>query len=210
MDKTTRDEGSDEPSSFLMSCSGQISSGNFGEYDGLYCQYGFSKGPDWVPVAGVDKGISQIARVNPLAANDGIVWNFPIDITFKSTNVYGWPRIAISIYGLDFFGRDVPRGYGSALIPLVAGQHEVEVACYRPMASSWLNEWGAWFFGNPPEYIYQEFVCQSEGRDVTRVKRTGTINLKINVTTRGMNALGYDIKDAKEFKAPVAPEVVVT
>ena len=36
------------------------------------------------------------------------------------------------------------------------------------------------------------------------------IKLKINVTTRGMNALGYDIKDAKEFKAPVAPEVVVT
>ena len=27
----------------------------------------------------------------------GVVWNFPIDVKFKSTNVFGWPRIAISV-----------------------------------------------------------------------------------------------------------------
>jgi len=161
-------------------------------------------GPDWTIIAGLDTGLSQIARRNPMASEDGIVWNFPIDVTFKSTNVYGWPRVAVSVYGLDFFGRDVVRGYGSALIPLIPGQHEVEVDCYVPMASSWLNEWGAWFFGNPPEFYDSKFVCQAEGRQVTRVKSTGSVRLVVNVSTRGMKDVGYDVEDGTEFKSIVA------
>lgn len=26
-----------------------------------------------------------------------IIWNFPIDAKFKSTNPFGWPRIAVSV-----------------------------------------------------------------------------------------------------------------
>ena len=102
----------------------------------------------------------------------GVVWNFPIDVKFKSTNVFGWPRIAISVrsqsllivlllycinlyliivynqrtmftlqvYGLDFLGRDVVYGYGSALLPLSSGQHVIDVDMYTPMASSMLNQ----------------------------------------------------------------------
>jgi B9 domain-containing protein 1 len=36
--------------------------------------------------------------------NDEVVWNFPIDITFKATNVHGWPRIAVTVYGADYLG----------------------------------------------------------------------------------------------------------
>ena len=49
------------------------------------------------------------------------VWNFPIDVAFKSTNVSGWPTIILSVYGFDFLGRDVIRGYGSLLLPTVPG-----------------------------------------------------------------------------------------
>ncbi len=195
-----------EPSSFQLSCCGQISGGNFGDIDDIYCKYSFSIGPDWSPIAGIDHGISQHARINHMTANDDIVWNFPIDVTFRSTNVFGWPRIAVGVYGLDFFGRDVPRGYGSALIPLTPGTHEIEVPCYRPMASSWLNEWGAWLFGNPIEFYDSKFVCQADGREVTRVRSTGVVKIKVTIATRGMKALGYDCVDNKEFKAPVAPK----
>lgn len=27
-----------------------------------------------------------------------LVWNFPIDVTFKATNAFGWPQIVLSIY----------------------------------------------------------------------------------------------------------------
>jgi B9 domain-containing protein 1 len=138
-----------------------------------------------------------------------LVWNFPIDISFKTTNVYGWPRVAVSVYGLDFMGRDVVRGYGSALMPLVAGQHELIVDCYVPMASSWLNEWGAWFFGNPPEFYDSKFVCQADGREVTRVKSTGKLRIKLNVSTKGMNAIGYNTEDDRGFKVPQAQPLPV-
>ena len=49
--------------------------------------------------------------------DQSVVWNFPIDVSFKSTNAHGWPRMSISVYGVDSLGRDVVRGYGSVLIP---------------------------------------------------------------------------------------------
>lgn len=27
-----------------------------------------------------------------------LVWNFPIDVTFKATNAFGWPQLILSIY----------------------------------------------------------------------------------------------------------------
>lgn len=44
----------------------------------------------------MDTGLTQIARLS--SSGDPVVtWNFPIDISFKSTNAYGWPRITISV-----------------------------------------------------------------------------------------------------------------
>ena len=49
-------------------------------------------------------------------------------VTLKSTNPYGWPRLVIAVYGLDAFGRDVVRGYGSILFPLIPGSHKIQVS----------------------------------------------------------------------------------
>lgn len=75
-----------------------------------------------------------------------VVWNFPLDIAFKATNAYGgyyyyiivywrisffllnlfnntgWPQMVVSVYGMDAFGRDVIRGYGSIRLPRTPGQ----------------------------------------------------------------------------------------
>ena len=140
-----------EDTAFYVSCTGQITSAQFGPNDGLYCRYVFSYGPDWTVMSGIDTGLSQTGRLNPLQIDDGVVWKFPIDITFKSTNVHGWPRIAISVYGVDFLGRDVVKGYTSALIPLSPGQHVTTSPCYTPLSSSIFNQWSTWICGNPPE-----------------------------------------------------------
>jgi B9 domain-containing protein 1 len=145
-------------------------------------------------------------------AEEQIVWNFPIDVSFNSTNVFGWPRIAISVYGIDFLGRDVIRGYGSALIPLSSGQHQIEIDMFNPLATSYLNDIASWLMGNPPEvgrnyvqrihtcvivmrsllfpqFFDSKFVCQSEGREVSRVKRSGKLLLSLNVATKGTTIL---------------------
>ena len=152
MERTEAGKGEmPDDTAFFVSCTGQITSAQFGPNDGLYCRYVFSYGPDWTVMSGIDSGLSQTGRLNPLHVDDGVVWNFPIDITFKSTNVHGWPRIAISIYGVDFLGRDVVKGYSSALVPLSPGQHIVTSPCYTPLSSSIFNQWSTWVFGNPPE-----------------------------------------------------------
>jgi len=36
------------------------------------------------------------------------VWNFPVDVTYKATNAFGWPQLILSIYGFD--GSTTGRG----------------------------------------------------------------------------------------------------
>lgn len=91
---------------------------------------------------------------------DSIVLNFPIDIAFKSTNPFGWPRLVISIYGLDAFGRDVVRGYGAVHLPTIAASNIVrEVPLFRPLSSSLLQQFIAWLTGSPPEVALAWSSC---------------------------------------------------
>ena len=57
----------------------------------------------------------------------------------------------LQVYGIDFWGRDVVRGYGSALVPLAAGNHVIDLPVYVPLSSSILSDWASWLWGNPPE-----------------------------------------------------------
>ena len=62
---------------------------------------------------------------------------------------------------------------------------------YTPLATSSYNQTVSWLLGNPPEFYEPKFVCQGEGREVTRVMSTGTVLIKLNVLTKGMESLGY-------------------
>lgn len=50
------------------------------------------------------------------------------------------PQLIMSIYGLDFFGHDVIRGYGVCHLPLVTGHHEKRYYSYRINRESDANE----------------------------------------------------------------------
>lgn len=183
-----------EHTAFFVSISGSCESGDFGVIENIYCRYSFHYGPDWTALSGnPETGLSQTSRAS--RHDEGVVWNFPIDISFKSTNIQGWPRIALSVYGIDFLGRDVVRGYGSLLVPLTSGQHIIDVDMFVPVAASMFNQFFSWLVGNPPEFFDTKFVCQGEGREVTRVQRSGTVRVKLNVTTKGMAAVGYSVRD---------------
>jgi B9 domain-containing protein 1 len=157
--------------------------------DYLYCRYFFTFGDDWEILGGLDNGLSQIACHNHLSVDGEVVWNFPVDISFKATNIHGWPRIAVGVYGIDFFGRDVIRGYGSALVPMQSGLHKVKVEMYKPIANSALNQLASWIMGNPPEFFDLRFVSQSEGREVSRVQHSGHVDLSFQVNVKGMLTL---------------------
>nr|XP_033770669.1 B9 domain-containing protein 1 isoform X1 [Geotrypetes seraphini] len=127
------------PTVFLLMVNGQIESANFPEFDELYCKYCFVYGQDWAPTAGLEEGISQITSKNP-GIQQTMVWNFPLDISFKSTNPYGWPQIVVSVYGPDVFGNDVVRGYGAVHVPFTPGRHRRTIPMFVPESSSKLQK----------------------------------------------------------------------
>ncbi|GAB1296199.1 B9 domain-containing protein 1 [Apodemus speciosus] len=186
------------PSVFLLMVTGQVESAQFPEYDDLYCKYCFVYGQDWAPTAGLEEGISQIASKSQ-DVRQALVWNFPIDVTFKSTNPYGWPQIVLSVYGPDVFGNDVVRGYGAVHVPFSPGRHKRTIPMFVPESTSTLQKFTRllklpcyWFMGRRPEYTDPKVVAQGEGREVTRVRSQGFVTLLFNVVTKDMKKLGYD------------------
>ena len=94
---------------FLLSVTGQVTSGYFPGSDSLYCKFCVVAGPDWAVTGGQEEGISQISK--SLSGNEKSIWNFPLDITFRSTSPYGWPQIVFSVYEIDAMGNETIAGY---------------------------------------------------------------------------------------------------
>jgi B9 domain-containing protein 1 len=147
-------------------------------------------------VHGLEHGISQICRLASGRADQTFVWNYPIDLSLKSTNAFGWPQLVISVYRINAMGKDVVCAYGSIHIPTTPGRHICYLRLYRPVSSSMCQRITSWLLGSPPEFFNAKFTAQSRGREVTRVASAGTIKLVFNVATRGMAAWGYQVADS--------------
>ncbi|XP_046563119.1 B9 domain-containing protein 1-like [Haliotis rubra] len=149
---------------FMVMASGQIETAEFPEFDDIYCRYCYTHGPDWLITTGMEEGITQITKKSR-DEKQIFVWNFPLDVTFKSTNPYGWPQLVIHAYGLDVFGTDVVRGYGTCHVPITPGRHKIRVPMFVPESSSPLQKLTSWFLGRRPEYVNPKVVAQGEGRE---------------------------------------------
>lgn len=185
-----------ESSSFHVLVVGQIESASFPSHiDNLYCRYIITHGEDWSIVHGTNSGLSQIACRQDYGEYDRIIWNFPIDIALKSTNAFGWPRIALSLYGLDFLGRDVVRGYGSTLIPLSSGRSTKTVQTYVPISGNICDRIANWISGTAPEFYDSTFTTQSDGRSMIKVRSEGEVQLTLDVKIKDMDTFGFKTKE---------------
>ena len=103
-----------------------------------------------------------------------LVWNFPLDITFRSTSPFGWPQLVVSVYGLDSLGNDVVRGYGAIHIPLTSTVHvpyvTLKIPVFVPESASIMQRIAGWILGRRPEFvdprvvtsgIYQQQICKT-------------------------------------------------
>lgn len=131
--------------------------------DDLYCKYSFNYGLDWSVIFGLEHGVSQIARRTPGRETQTFVWNYPLDVSFRSSNVYGWPQVVLTVYGINMMGKDVVRGYGCMHLPTVPGRYVRYVRLYTPRSSSLCQQFTAWLTGNPPEFFNPKFIAQNKG-----------------------------------------------
>lgn len=75
---------------FYLNILGEIQSAQFplgADGSGLFVRYDVVAGDDWEIVSGVKSGITQCANSGRIS--DEIVFNMPIECTFKSTNIHG-------------------------------------------------------------------------------------------------------------------------
>lgn len=94
-----------------------------------YCKFQLLHGPDWQRLGGGQDGITQITSaastipgLMPCAGAPAMVWNFPLDVAYRATNVFGWPQVVVAVCGADFWGRDVIKGYGAIRLPTCIGR----------------------------------------------------------------------------------------
>ncbi|XP_068989864.1 B9 domain-containing protein 1 isoform X3 [Neodiprion pinetum] len=80
---------------FFLSVTGSIEYANFYDIDNVYCKYGYHFGPDWSIVRGIEEGLTQMSKKST-DARQVAVWNFPLDIAFKSINPQGC-RVAVYV-----------------------------------------------------------------------------------------------------------------
>eukprot|EP00158_Paraphelidium_tribonemae_P000762 Partr_v1_DN23368_c0_g1_i1_m18251 putative B9 protein domain 1 len=129
---------------------------------------------------GHTEGITQISQ-----PKGGVgVWNFPIDCSFKSTNAHGWPQLIVTVYGTDFLGRDIVRGYGSIHLPMIHGRSLLYIDLFAPMPSSGLTSLLGFIVGRPPEFLDPKLVTKSDGRQVTRVESDGCVKCVVDCTQK--------------------------
>ncbi len=138
---------------------------------------------------GTESGLSQIAK----RSNNSVTWNYPLEVTFKSTNVHGWPQLVILVCGYNFWNQQVVRGYGCVHIPPTPGRHVRHIPLYTPLSSSWFMQCINWLTGNHAEFMEHNFVARSRGREVTRVRSNGHVKVVLNVMTKNMNDFGYSV-----------------
>ncbi|GMH41181.1 hypothetical protein BSKO_09091 [Bryopsis sp. KO-2023] len=178
--------------SFTVMATGQIESAEIPGCSNAFCKFEIVHGDDWQLLDGTEEGLTQVARQGTGSGRE-LVWNFPLDATYKSTNAFGWPQMVVSVYGLDMFGRDVVKGYGSTHLPTCAGRHTCKIRLYRPKSASIMKEFIAWVTGMPAEFSDPKFPSFGDGREVVRVASSGFINLQINLLTKDMELFGYQV-----------------
>mmetsp|Transcript_8269 Transcript_8269/g.27508 ORF Transcript_8269/g.27508 Transcript_8269/m.27508 type:complete len:200 (+) Transcript_8269:157-756(+) len=180
----------DLPSTFTVVLTGQIEWADIPGCENAYCEYALVHGDDWEVLDGLEDGVTQTARKSH-RPEGGLVWNFPLEVTYKATNAFGWPQLVVRVFEVDALGRDVIKGYGRVHLPIAAGRYVRQLRLYKPLSATLLQTFTSWITGTPATFADPKFPARSDGREVTRVRSSGTLYVQLNLLTKNMGLFGY-------------------
>lgn len=83
---------------------------------------------------------------------------------YNSLSPTGWPQIVVSVYGFDFFGRDVLIGTGCVHVPIGPGSFERIIPIFKPKSSSFFQKVVCFFSGAYPEFVDKNFAALTQPR----------------------------------------------
>ena len=94
--------------------------------------YSIVTSENWKVLLGAKSGISQNAAHN----GPDLSWNFPFNISLEAKTPSGWPQIMLVLYGKDFMGRSIVKGYGNIHLPVSAGTHTRDIHIFNSLPQS--------------------------------------------------------------------------
>lgn len=140
---------------------------------------------NWKLESGIPTGVTHSAGPSDFG-DKTIYFNSIARYDLSTTNLQDFPQLLLTVYGLDFFGRAIVKGYGCFHLPFHEGVSNKRVMIFRPVGSHWMTDLFGTLFGKNPEYIDPvKTLVKGIGRKYTSVKPIGQINIKF--ISRGKN-----------------------
>lgn len=185
---------------FTLFITGQIVSATFPlgpDKDYIFCRYELVAGPDWQLVSGPQYGITQMSTNKTGHFNDKIVFNMPIEVTYKSTspfgckylgslgrcscsnqNLFAGPQILVSVFGQNQTGNESLVGYAHVYMPIFGGQQQLDehisslnqAPILRPKCPNMLGDITSWLLRRQPELKNPKILldsAQSKGKQIS-------------------------------------------
>jgi B9 domain-containing protein 1 len=124
---------------------------------------------NWKLDLGQKSGISQNAFHN----GQDFVWNFPFEMTLETSQPHDWPQMVVVLYGKDFFGRSVAKGYGNLHLPGSAGTHSRKIRLFDTIPPNTTATCCAFLMGYINELKQPEKVLTQNDRAFLQTKPIG-------------------------------------
>ena len=164
-----------------LQVNGQIESGKIADEDGICLKFDFTYGKDWKLTSGNETGISQHSYKS-MQTNDKVVWNYPFELTFGTSDISGWPKLCLQLTSRDIIGRDCVCGYGVMHVPTQPGHHTRYIQLFKPKSSNSIIELLGLWRGKPVEYRSPvDLLHKTTGREVTRVENAGVVKVTFSI-----------------------------
>ncbi|ALC46008.1 CG14870, partial [Drosophila busckii] len=188
---------------FSLCISGQIVSATFPlgpDREYVYCRYELVAGADWQLVSGPQHGLTQMATNKSGHFNDKIIFNMPIEVTYKSTSPFGWPQLLVTVFGSNGSGRETLLGYAHVHLPVFGSRRHVaeaepsvlaETPILLPKPPNMLGDITSWLLRRQPELKDPKVLLDSFKCKGLSMESYGTLEFQLHSIMRGARKLGY-------------------
>ena len=169
----------------------EIVSGEFYNDEFINIKFDLILDGDWKLLSGAPTGITHCATPGN-CKGQAAVFNFIERFAIATTNLQNFPQIILTVYGIDFLGRPVVKGYGIFLLPCCEGKKTQRVRLFRPVPSSWLVSIFGKINGKNPEYVNPiKTLVNNHGRKFTTTQPIGYVDVKFSLEKEGWSENGF-------------------
>ncbi|EDV43076.1 uncharacterized protein Dana_GF18301 [Drosophila ananassae] len=186
---------------FSVCITGQIVSATFPlgpDKEFVFLRYELVAGPDWQLASGPQHGLTQLATNRSGHFNEPIVFNMPIEVTYKSTSPFGWPQILVSVFGRNGSqGRETLLGYAHVHLPVFGSRRPaenlelVQTPILMPKCPSMLADITSWLLRREPELKDPKVLLDNLKCKGLSMESYGSLEFQLTTVMRGARKLGY-------------------